>query len=213
MFTGIIESICMVKAARPTKGGVLLELDLGPLAEDAKLGDSIAINGACLTITRLFARTAQFDVSAETLEKSTLSSLRPGSKVNAERAMASNGRFGGHIVQGHVDGTATIKAIEKQGDFYHFSFTANDDILNCIVPKGSIAIDGISLTINMVDQQGFAVTVIPTTWDKTILNMTRIGDKVNIETDIIAKIINKQLEKLLDSNSSLTANKLKELGF
>ncbi len=213
MFTGIIESICTVKAARPTKGGALLELDLGLLAEDAKLGDSIAVNGVCLTITKLLAQTVQFDVSAETLEKSTLGSLRPGNKINAERAMASDGRFGGHIVQGHVDATATIKTIEGQGDFYQLKFTADNSVLEYIVSKASVAVDGISLTVSSVGRENFAVTVIPTTWDKTILHLAKIGDKVNIETDIIAKMVKKQLEKMLNSKSSLTAVKLKELGF
>ena len=213
MFTGIIESICTIKAARPAKGGALLEVDLGALADDAKLGDSIAVNGACLTITKLLARTAQFDVSAETLEKSTLGSLRPGSKVNTERAMASDGRFGGHIVQGHVDATATIKTIERRGDFYQLKFAADNSVLEYIVSKASVAIDGISLTVSDLDRDSFAVTVIPTTWDKTILHLAKIGDKVNIETDIIAKMVKKQMEKMLESKSSLTAAKLKELGF
>ena len=213
MFTGIIESICTVKTARPVGGAMLLELDLGLLAADAKPGDSIAVNGVCLTITKLFAQTAQFDISSETLEKSTLASLRPGSKINAERAMRTDGRFGGHIVQGHVDAAATVKTIEKQGVFYRMKFTAAHDVLDYIVPKGSVAIDGISLTAAEVDRDSFAVVVIPATWDKTTLRTAKVGDKVNIEIDIIAKMIKKQLEKILDSKSPLTAAKLKELGF
>lgn len=213
MFTGIIESICTIKAARPARGGAVLELDLGSLAEGAKLGDSIALNGVCLTITKLLGRSAQFDVSGETLKKSTLGSLRPGSKVNAERAMRADGRFGGHIVQGHVDATTTIKAIEKQGDFYQFKFAPDDDVLECVVAKGSIAIDGISLTVAEVEQRAFAVTVIPTTWDETIFHLAKVGDKVNIETDIIAKMVKKQLEKMLDAKSGMSVEKLKGLGF
>ena len=213
MFTGIIESICTVKTARPAGGAYILEVDLGSLAQDAKPGDSIAVNGTCLTITQLSGRIASFDLSAETIEKSTLGSLRPGSKVNAERAMQANGRFDGHIVQGHIDGTAIIKTIEKQGDFYNLKFAAEPDVLEYIVPKGSIAIDGTSLTVTEIDSKSFAVTVIPTTWDKTVLHLAKIGDKVNIETDILVKMIKKQLEKVLGSGSSLTVEKLKELGF
>ena len=213
MFTGIIESVCTVIAARPGKGGMVLELDLGPLAEDTKLGDSIAVNGACLTITKLLGHIAGFDVSAETLKKSILASLRPGSKANVERAMRADGRFGGHIVQGHIDAAATIKAIEKQGNFYQFSFTADEAVLGHIVPKGSIAVDGISLTVTEVDQRGFGVAVIPTTWNKTILHLAKIGDKVNIETDILAKIIKKQLEKVVGSEQGLTIEQLRKKGF
>jgi riboflavin synthase len=213
MFTGIIESICTVKMAQPARGGYMLMLELGSLAQDAKPGDSIAVNGTCLTITKLSGQIAQFDLSAETIKKSALGSLLPGSKVNVEKAMQANGRFDGHIVQGHIDAVAIIKSIERQGDFYNLKFAAEPDVLDYIVPKGSVAIDGISLTLTEVDSKSFAVTVIPTTWDKTILHLAKIGDKVNIETDIIAKMIKKQLEKVLDSNSSLTVEKLKELGF
>ena len=213
MFTGIIESICTVRTARPIRGGRMLELDLGPLAHGVKPGESIAVNGACLTITKLSGQIASFDLSSETLEKSTLGSLRGGSKVNAERAMRADGRFDGHTVQGHIDATATVKTIEKRGNFYHLKFTAESDVLDYIVPKGSVAIDGISLTAAEVDRNSFAVVVIPATWDKTTLRTVKVGDKVNIEIDIIAKIIKKQLEKILDSKSSLTSAKLKELGF
>ena len=213
MFTGIIEFVCTVKTVRPAKGGYMLELDLGPLAQDAKPGDSIAVNGACLTITKLSSQFASFDLSAETIEKSTLGSLRPGSKVNTERAMQANGRFDGHIVQGHIDTTAIIKSIEKQGDFYNLKFAAEPDVLDYIVPKSSIAIDGISLTVTEVARENFAVTVIPATWNKTVLHLAKVGDKANIETDIIAKMIKKQLEKVLHSKSPLTAEKLKQLGF
>lgn len=213
MFTGIIESICTVKTARPSRGGLLLELDLGSLAADAKPGDSIAVNGTCLTITKLLAQTAQFDLSAETVEKSTLSSLRPGSKVNVERAMRADGRFGGHIVLGHIDAAVTVKAVEKQGAFCRLKFTAAPDVLDYIVSKGSVAINGISLTAAEVDRDSFTVVVIPATLDNTTLRTAKVGDKVNIEIDIFAKMIKKQLEKILDSKSPLTSAKLKELGF
>lgn len=213
MFTGIIESVCTVKNTRPIRAGQVLELDLGSLAGGARPGDSIAVNGVCLTITKLSAQIAAFDLSSETLEKSTLSSLRSGGKVNAERAMRADGRFGGHIVQGHIDAAATVKTIEKQGNFYRLKFTAESDILDCIVPKGSIAVDGISLTAAEVDRNSFTVVVIPATLDKTTLRTAKVGDKVNIEIDIIAKMIKKQLERILDSKSPLTTAKLKELGF
>lgn len=213
MFTGIIESICTVKTARPSRGGMLLELDLCSLAADAKLGDSIAVNGACLTITKLAGQIAGFDISSETLEKSTLSSLRSGSKVNAERAMRADGRFGGHIVQGHIDATGKIKKIEKKGDFWQFVFESPKEIQDFLIPKGSIAVDGVSLTIADIEKNNFDVAIIPATFGSTIFKNYKVGDLVNIETDIICRIVKKQLENILPTKSNLRIDKLKEMGF
>ena len=213
MFTGLIEAICTVKAIQPGAKAMLLTVDLGELAEGAKIGDSIAVNGVCLTIATLDGTFAAFDVSAETLAKSALGRLRASSQVNVERAVRAADRFGGHFVQGHIDGAATIKAIDKQGEFADMKFAAGPELLDQMVVKGSVAVDGISLTIAGMDKNTFTIALIPQTLKKTTLGKTKIGDLVNIETDIIVKTIKKQLEKILPQNQTLTAEKLRELGF
>jgi len=161
MFTGIIEQVCTVRALRPNAGGLLLTVDLDKLAEDCQIGDSMAINGACLTIAKLDGSLAIFELSAETLKKSTLGSLTLNAEVNVERAMTPNSRFGGHFVLGHIDGTATIKAVKQLGQFADIEFTAEPELLGQIVPKGSVAVDGISLTIAWINQSSFSIAVIP----------------------------------------------------
>jgi riboflavin synthase len=213
MFTGLIEVICRVKSTYITGGGMLLSVDLGKLAEQCKVGDSIAINGVCLTIAQLRGGLAEFDISSETLTKSTLGKLKPSSAVNAELAMKVADRFGGHFVLGHVDGIATIKKIEQQGQFAHIKFAVNPELLAQMVFKGSVAVDGISLTIAYMNEDSFSVSIIPETLKKTTLGQAKIGDTVNIETDIIVKTIKKQLEKILPTGQKLTIERLKELGF
>ena len=213
MFTGLIKAICTVKSVYTTGGGMHLAIDLGKLAEESKIGDSIAINGVCLTIAQLRGSLADFEVSGETLTKSTLGKLKSSSPVNTELAMKATDRFGGHFVLGHVDGIATIKAIERQGQFADIKFAANPKLLAQMVGKGSVAVDGISLTIANMDENSFSVSIIPETLKKTTLGRAKIGDAVNIETDIIIKTIKKQLEKILPQKQSLTTERLKELGF
>jgi riboflavin synthase len=213
MFTGLIEKICPVKSVRRSSGSMLLTIDLGQLAEKSKTGDSIAISGACLTIARLQGSLASFDVSAETLAKSTLGRLQPSSEVNIEQSLKANDRFGGHFVLGHVDGTAMVDAIEKSGDFANIKFAAKTELLDAMVIKGSVAVDGISLTIAAVDIKSFSVSIIPETLKRTTLGKAKIGDIVNIETDIIVKTIKRQLDEILPKKQSLTAEKLRQLGY
>jgi riboflavin synthase len=213
MFTGLIEAVCKVESVRRSGGAMLLAIDLGNLANECKVGDSIAVNGVCLTITRLEGSAAVFDVSAETLSKSTLDKLSPSSEVNIERAVKATDRFGGHFVQGHVDGAATVKAIDKQGKFAEMKFTAEAELLDAMVVKGSVAVDGISLTIAGIEKDSFTVALIPETLNITTFGKVKIGDKVNIETDIIVKTIKRQLEKILPQGQPLTAERLKGLGF
>ena len=213
MFTGLIETICLVKSVSRSTGSMLLTIDLGELADESKIGDSIAVNGACLTISKLESSLATFEVSAETLAKSTLGRLQPPSQINIERAMKATDRFGGHFVQGHIDGTATIKTIERLGEFADIRFATEADLLEQMVVKGSVAVDGVSLTIASVDGTGFSVTAIPETLKRTTLGRARIGDEVNVETDIIVKTIKKQLGKILPQAQPLTAEKLRQLGF
>ena len=145
---------------------------------------------------------SSFDVSAETLAKSTLGRLKPSSEVNVERSLKASDRFGGHFVLGHVDGTATIQAIEKSGEFANIKFAAQAELLEATVVKGSVAVDGISLTIASVDLNSFGVSVIPETLKRTTLGKVRIGDFVNIETDIIVKTIKRQLDEILPKKRS-----------
>ena len=213
MFTGLIETVATVKSARRSGAAMRLAVDLGGLADEIKIGDSIAINGLCLTVAGLEGNFACFDVSSETLKKSTLGKLKPSSVVNIERAMQAAGRFGGHFVAGHIDGTATIKSIEQSGRFADIKFTAEPALLDQMVVRGSVAVDGISLTIAELDRDSFSVAVIPVTLQKTTLDSAKIGDCVNIETDIIVKTVKRQLEKILPQAGQLTVEKLKELGF
>jgi len=212
MFTGLIEAICTVKSARRIADGMVLTMALGKLADGTNTGDSIAINGVCLTVTRLAGGLADFDVSAETLAKSTLGNLRPLSQVNVERAMKATDRFGGHIVQGHIDGTATIKAIDRHGEFADIRFATGAELLDQMAVKGSVAVDGISLTVANMDESSFGVAIIPETLKKTTLGSAKVGNVVNLETDIIVKVIKKQLERILPQDR-LTIEKLKQLGF
>jgi riboflavin synthase len=213
MFTGLIERICTVKSAQASAGAVKLSIDLGMLAEECKIGDSIAVSGVCLTVAGLGGNQASFDVSGETLAKSNLAKLTAGSKVNIELAMKVGARFGGHIVQGHVDGVAKIKTVEKRGEFAEIRFETEEELLDQMVVKGSVAVDGISLTIASMEGSSFSVAVIPETLKKTTLGEAKTGDVVNIETDIITRTIKKQLEKILPQKQTLTEEKLKQLGF
>ena len=213
MFTGLIETICTVKSVRRSAESMVLTIDLGEMADGSKTGDSIAISGACLTIAGLQGSLASFDVSAETLAKSTLGKLKPSSEVNVERSLKASDRFGGHFVLGHVDGTATVDAIDKSGKFANIKFAAKAELLDAIVVKGSVAVDGISLTIAAVDIKSFSVSIIPETLKRTTLGKAKIGDCVNIETDIIVKTIKRQLDEILPKKQGLTAEKLRQLGY
>jgi len=215
MFTGLVETICSVRSVlRHTgTGGSSLTIDLGKIANECKPGESIAINGACLTITRLEGSLASFDLSTETLEKSTLGSLTSSSEVNIERAIKPTDRFGGHFVLGHVDGTATIEALDKRSEFTNITFSAEPELLKAMVVKGSVAVDGVSLTIASLDANGFSVAIIPETLKRTTLYKANIGDSVNIEVDIIVKSVKRQLDEILPKKQPLTAERLRELGF
>lgn len=213
MFTGLIEQVCVVKSCRRSADAMELVVDLGKLAGESKIGDSIAVSGACLTVSKLAGNLVTFDVSGETLAKCNLGNLAAGSKVNVELSMKIGDRFGGHIIQGHVDGVAKIKAIDKRGGFADIRFEAERELVDQMVVKGSVAVDGISLTIAGMEGSSFRVAVIPETLKRTTLGEARIGDIVNIETDIISKIIKKQLENILPQGQTLTVEKLKQLGF
>jgi riboflavin synthase len=214
MFTGLIEAVCTVASiSRRGPDAMQLAVDLGDLAEGAGIGDSIAVNGVCLTVAGLQGRQASFDVSGETISRSTLDRLKPSARVNVERALRPTDRLGGHIVQGHIDGTATIRAVRRQGQFADIEFAAGAELLEQMIVKGSVAVDGISLTVAGMTEDGFSVAVIPQTLDRTTLGRSKAGDSVNIETDIIVKFIKKQLERVMPAKQELTVEKLKQLGF
>ena len=193
MFTGIIEETGSV--ARVLQGGTSGEIRIKAscVLEGTKLGDSIAVNGVCLTVTGLYDDGFTADVMPETLRRSNLGLLRSGDKVNLERAMAADGRFGGHIVSGHIDGTGTIKELKKEKNATWVTVSAPGHLLRLIVEKGSIAIDGISLTVAGVDDTSFKVSVIPHTSAETTLTLKKSGDPVNLETDIVGKYVEKLL--------------------
>ncbi len=211
MFTGIVESLGVVRSVRSSGGGRIIAIDLGKAADGVRSGDSISVSGVCLTVSRLTGTAADFDVSGETLGTSTLATVGAGAAVNIERAMAADGRFGGHIVLGHVDGTGRVAAIERQGSFTEMRFSAGAELLDEMVMKGSVAIDGISLTISAIDEKGFTIALIPTTLRETTLSRARVGDVVNIETDILIKAVKKYVGK--SAGGGLTVEKLREHGF
>lgn len=189
MFTGIIEELGKVKSLKRTSRESRLVISAEKIMEDIHIGDSIAVNGVCLTIVLFSDREFTVDVMNETFMRSSLGNLRIGDEVNLERAMAANGRFGGHIVSGHIDGTARIKACFDDGNAKWYEIAAGSELLDGIVMKGSVAIDGISLTVSKVSAQSFSVSIIPHTLDATVLKNKRPGDVVNIETDVIGKYV------------------------
>jgi riboflavin synthase len=213
MFTGIIQNVCSVKGLSKSDNAAAITVDLGSLADQTKIGDSIAINGACLTVAKQAGSLITFDLSGETLVKTTLGKLIPGSKVNVELAMKADDRFGGHFVLGHIDGLATIKNIDKHGDFATFTFSAPKNLLDLMIPKGSLAIDGISLTIAELNADSFTVAVIPQTLLKTNLSFVKITAQVNLETDIITRTVVRQLESMGILKEKLSVDKLQQMGF
>ena len=193
MFTGIIEEIGSVKRVSVGGKSGSIEIAAKKVLDGTKVGDSIAVNGVCLTVTSLGSSSFTADVMAETLRRSSLGSLSLGNGVNLERAMAADGRFGGHLVSGHIDGTGTILKMQKEENAVWVHIQANSEILNLIVEKGSIAIDGISLTVAGVSDSEFSVSVIPHTAKETTLLSKKAGDTVNLENDIIGKYVQKLL--------------------
>ena len=194
MFTGIIEEVGTVSRVQHSGNASFIEIQAKKVLEDVHLGDSIAVNGVCLTVTHFGGGVFRADVMNETLNRSSLGSLTSGSPVNLERAMAANGRFGGHIVSGHIDGTGIITDIKNDGIAVWYTVSAAPELLRYIVEKGSIAIDGISLTVAKVTDTSFSVSIIPHTAAQTILSTKKTGDTVNLENDIIAKYAEKLIK-------------------
>lgn len=194
MFTGIVEEVGTID--RITKGihSAVLSIRANTVLEGTKIGDSIAVNGVCLTVTTLSPTGFTADVMHETLNRSGLAALKSGSRVNLERAMPADGRFGGHIVAGHVDGLGTVAKVERDDNAVWYTIVAEPQVLRYVVEKGSITIDGISLTVAKVDAKSFAVSAIPHTVAVTVLQDRHVGDAVNLETDIIGKYVEKLMQ-------------------
>lgn len=215
MFTGLIEEIGSVR--RVVSGAEWGSISIGcrEILPGTKTGDSIAVNGVCLTVTSLQKDGFTADVMAETMRRSSLGTLRQGGAVNLERAMPADGRFGGHIVAGHIDGTGVLERKEKEGNAVVLRVSADPALLYEIVEKGSIAIDGVSLTVVSVDSGGFTVSIIPHTGAKTILLDKSPGDLVNLETDVIAKYVRRFTAPApaQEGKETLTLAFLQENGF
>lgn len=221
VFTGIVEEIGTVVSIRKGVKSSSLTLQGNHIFEDMQIGDSIAVNGVCLTVTGKTANTFTADVMAETLRRSSLGSLSKGSQVNMERAMAANGRFGGHIVSGHIDGTGEIESFVREDNAVWVTIKTSTKLLKYIIEKGSIAIDGISLTVAYVDNRCFKVSLIPHTAGNTTLLTKKAGDIVNLENDIVGKYIDKLLhfedsesgEEMLQSDERISMEFLAQNGF
>jgi riboflavin synthase len=193
MFTGLVEEVGTVKEIRPSGKAVHLKIRASKVLEGVALGDSIACNGICLTVTHFDADTFTVDAVPETMRRTTLHELSSGSPINLERAMAMGQRFGGHIVSGHIDGVGRIVSIGEEDIAKVVRIAAPPDVLRYVVEKGSITIDGVSLTVMDVDSESFRVTVIPHTWQVTVLRHRRVGSQVNLECDIIGKYVERLL--------------------
>lgn len=194
MFTGLVEEIGIIQAIHKGAKSSMLTIQGSIIFKDLKLGDSVMVNGVCLTVTDFSNNTFNTDVMHETLQRSSLGNLKTGHHVNLERAMPANGRFGGHIVSGHIDGTGVITRIQKDDIAIWFTIKADGKILKYIVEKGSIAIDGTSLTVAKVDDSSFSISIIPHTLKCTIFFEKSVGDKVNLENDMVGKYIEKFMD-------------------
>lgn len=195
MFTGIVEELGVVRGLTRVDHGVKLEVSVGRLIEDIGLGSSVAVNGVCLTVTGIESDVLAFDVSAETLERTNLKYAESGIRVNLERPLTLASRLGGHLVQGHIDGTGSLIGVDSAGEGYLMRFGFPSGLRQYIVEKGSIAVDGISLTVAGLDSDSFQVAIIPHTWHSTNLSRITPGTAVNLEVDIIAKYVERLMQR------------------
>jgi riboflavin synthase len=195
MFTGLIEDVGTIRALRLKQGSAVLTVETRLALRSMPLGASVAVNGACLTVVKKLKGAFVVDLSPETLARTSLAALAVGSRVNLEQPMRLQERLGGHLVTGHVDGVATVAALRRQGEFTIFNFRLPARLAALLVSKGSVAVDGISLTVNECRRDGFSVAIIPFTLQHTNLQGRRVGDKVNIETDLIGKYVHSFLQK------------------
>jgi riboflavin synthase len=190
MFTGLVEEVGAVRSVTPVGDGARVVIEASLVLEDAEIGASIAVNGCCLTVVEYDESSWAADAVPETLDRTNIGSLEPGDLVNLERPLAANGRYGGHVVQGHIDATAAISAIDELDDgSFRYTFELPPALADYVVEKGSVAIDGISLTVAGVDATSFSIAVIPHTHEVTTVGRRTVGDEVNVEADVLAKYV------------------------
>jgi len=214
MFTGIIEEIGKISSIHPIAGGMRMKISSSKILDDISVDDSICVSGVCLTAIKVEDDGFWVEAVGATLEKTTFSKMQLSSSVNLERSMRLNDRLGGHFVQGHTNGTGTILEINKLGENYFLKIKVNESLEKYLIEEGSITIDGVSLTIAELDGSKVGIFLIPHTWHNTIIQYKKIGDKVNVETDVLAKYIEKLLGKNgANDNINITDNWLKELGY
>jgi len=213
MFTGLIEDTGEIIKTVRQSNGLEMSVQCSIPLEEIKPGDSIAVDGVCLTATGIEGRDFLVDVSPESLARTTLGTKKTGNRVNLERALRLSDRLGGHLVTGHIDGIATLTSVERKGDFIQIDFTAPENVLQYIIEKGSVAADGISLTVNRCSSRGFNVMIIPHTFSHTTLGSRKIGDQVNIENDLIGKYVEKFLSKGDNKASGITRETLEKYNF
>lgn len=209
MFTGIVEEVGTVADIRRSAANCTLSVDTTNVMEDLHIGDSMAVNGICLTVVDFDRRRFTVDVMNETWRRTSLGVLRRGNGVNLERALPVNGRFGGHIVTGHIDGTGSISSVRREGNAVWYRIAARNEILEGIVEKGSIAVDGISLTVAEVTERDFSVSIIPHTLAQTVLGEKRVGGVVNLENDVLGKYV----RNMMTTRTGLTQDLLSRCGF
>lgn len=213
MFTGIVEELGTIKKLSISGHSGQIMINASKVLEGTAVGDSIAVNGICLTVTAMGSDYFTADVMAETVRRSSLKDAVAGDQVNLERAMAANGRFGGHIVSGHVDGTGTITSMKKEENAVWVTISADPSIIKFIVEKGSVCLDGISLTVAAVSNTNFKVSVIPHTGEETTLLKKKVGSLINIENDIVGKYVDRLLNYKEEKSSGITMDFLKEYDF
>ncbi|GAE28936.1 riboflavin synthase [Alkalihalobacillus hemicellulosilyticus] len=215
MFTGIIEEVGTIKDVRQSGDEMVMVIQAKTVLQDVQLGDSISVNGVCLTVTEFTDQSFEVDVMPETVRATSLRGLSSGSKVNLERAMSANGRFGGHFVSGHVDGTGTILSKKKDHNAVYYRIGVSENLRKYMIEKGSVTVDGTSLTIFSVDEGSFTISIIPHTLDETTIGRKNVGNIVNIECDMVGKYIEHFISKryLKEPSSSLTDSFLAEHGF
>jgi len=197
MFTGIVEYIGRVESVEPLSDLRRIRIDLGPIADGVKIGDSIAVSGCCLTVAEIAGAIHTFEAIQETLDTTRLGAIEAGGRVNLERAMGVGGRFDGHIVQGHVDGTGRVRRLERDGNEVELHIECDAVLAGQLVDKGSVTIDGVSLTVVAVTPDGFHVALIPHTLDVTTLSDLVAGDRVNLEVDLFGKYVKQYLDRVL----------------
>ena len=213
MFTGLIEETGNIKSIRPINGGKSLQISAKIILNDLKIDDSVAVNGVCLTVVKLTESSFWADAVGATLEKTTLANIRQNDMVNLERSVRLMDRLGGHLVQGHINGIAVISEISKLGENYFLEVVIPEELKKYVIDEGSICIDGISLTIAKLRNTHVGVSVIPHTWQKTTLNKKHTGDKVNIETDVIAKYIEKIMITGNKNDNRFSTEWFKNMGY